>query len=297
MELFASFETEHEILGRRWLQATDAYMSLVWQDLTPAERVHPSVVSAVLLLTQDAQTVQNELLAACQAVALGERAGERVFCLLPHALLRFYRQTGNVAPFLPYLDALRVVYTPNPDACSAWELGAYLDIQKLLSHAGRALPKYESGALISAYHARRFNGAEALYTAENGEVDLMENLLAGYFDFVTDEARETVCRYLSSESFSVSRENRFLLYEALTNLEAYEPLLATLIEAGDPTTAPTETCAFCTTVIEGLLGVDVSYFGKGLYQAVSHMPHGVRYKLLLPYHAGIMVFVEDDETV
>ena len=297
MELFASFETEHEMIGHRWLQATDAYMSLAWQDLTPAERVHPSVVSAILLLTQEAQTVQEALLGTCQAIVRGERVGERDYYLFPHALLRYVRQRGNVTTILPYLDGLSVAYRANPDTCSAWELGAYLDVQKLLSHAGRPLPKHESGVLLSAYHARRFDSSAMLYTAENGEVDLTENLLAGYFDFVSDEARETVCRYLSAESFGVLRENRFFLYEALTNLEAYEPLLASLLEAGNPATDSIGACAFCTTVIEGLLGVDVSYFGKGLYRATSHMPSGVAYKLHLPYHAGVMVFVQDDEVL
>lgn len=303
MDLNISFETNHIRMDELWLHAYETISSIDGDEIPLATWLYPSVVSTMTLFASSREECKQHLAKGVRCVLNGdvEAYGDAIY-FLPRAITRYFTHTGVLLIPEHLLDNFIAFYNI-PIASSAEGqvsispllLGGYLDAQRLTSLYGRRADPDEISLRLQAYYAaRRMNGL-GICTDDMGQPLVYENLYSAYFDFMNDDSRSEIGSYVALSSFEILPKDKHILFEALMGLEMYDALFASLLEAGKMGSTMEELSAFLVALVGGICGVSFEAVTRGRFYANPHAPFDMSYRLLIPYHAGVMVFSKDAE--
>lgn len=288
MELSITFETNHIRMQELWLHMTDAFLHFDPDVIPQKAWLNPSVVTTLTLFSPYQEECKTHLMQAIASVVKGNlyALGEAAY-FLPRCIIRYHTHTGVLLLPQQMLDAFSAAYQQDGTALS---LGAYLDVQRLRTLYGISTDPNEISEQLRAYKAEQKVNRDGIAVDLDGNPLLYDNLYATYFDFVSDDFRFEVGRYIALSSFAVPLGDKHILYDALTGLEAYDALFASILETGGASENIEELAAFYMGLVCGLCGVNFEALSRGRYQATPHTPFDMSYTLLIPYQRGVMVF-------
>lgn len=290
MELSVTFETNHVHMQELWLHMLDSFLSLDPDSIPEPAWINPVVVSTLTAFSPYQEECKAHLLQAIAAVIKEDATpyGDALY-LLPKAIMRYYTHTGTLLVPTQMLDAFCAAYAVT-NVSSSLAFGAYLDVKRLRTLYGGMHDPLEISFTLQEYKAKQHINRDGVAVDCEGNPLLSDNIHSVYFNFVSDDFRQEVGRYIALSSFDVSTPDKHMLYESLASLEEYDALFAAIIENGRAGDRIEELAAFIWAVIGGLCGVSFEALSRGRYQATPHTPFGMTYTLLIPYQRGVMVF-------
>ena len=180
-------------------------------------------------------------------------------------------------------------------ALDALYLGACIALSHLQAKAGINIDISPRVKLTQEFHSTYYDCKCGQYHDENGVAAPSCQLLPLAFGFSHEGGHAAARRWLIEESFTVPRELRILLYDALLSEELFDLLMPTLLEGGVPLSRRTPAdLGAIVCLVTHLCGVDLAMMGQGIQAATPHLPQGVSYLLTIPASHHYLTFESED---
>ena len=303
MEVRCTFESNTEALRAIWSRGVALFESISPKDITssPTPYGFLTYLRAYLYLIGDREGARSLLQSAYRSFLASEDI-EKLY-IFPVALEYYdvYADdplfTGDIlGQFLK--DCRR--FTPPAGlfhhfAYDALFLGAYFSICRLHAKTGLCVDVSHRVELIERFHSAYFDEKIGQYHDENGALTPLTQILPVSFGFLREESRSATRRWLIQESFSVPRELRTLLYDALLSEELSDLIMPTLLEGGLPGAGQIpDDLSGILCILSHLCGIDLGMLGRGIQASTPHVPQGVSYSLIIPAPHTYLYFESED---